>query len=140
MQYGMNGLSVIDEVGTPMEEGIMESLCDVAIRTSGLLADYIRFTGLVGYVGEDEAVEEPDGSRRKFVSIAAFGPELGRRESLVGFSASGPSMGGNLPTPTMGRADGGLGGESECGNSRAGHGAVSWRVDSVVPGAERVRL
>ena len=36
---GENGMSAVDEVGTPMEEGIMESLCDVAIRTSGLLAD-----------------------------------------------------------------------------------------------------
>ena len=35
---GENRMSVVDEVGTPME-GIMESLCDVAIRTGGLLAD-----------------------------------------------------------------------------------------------------
>ena len=42
---GENGVSVVQEVGTPMEKGIMDSLCDVAIRTSGLLADYIRFTG-----------------------------------------------------------------------------------------------
>ena len=32
-------MSVIDKVGTLMEEGIMESFCDVAIRTSGLVAD-----------------------------------------------------------------------------------------------------
>ena len=59
---GENGRLVIDEEGTPMKEGIMESLCDVAIRTSGLLADYIRFTGRVLYIGGDETVWAPVGT------------------------------------------------------------------------------
>ena len=59
---GENGMSVVDEVGAPMEEGIMESLCDVAVRTSGLLADYIRFTGRVRYIGGDETVGDPVGA------------------------------------------------------------------------------
>ena len=53
---GENGMSVIDAVGTLMEEGIVEFLYDVSIRTSGLLADYIRFKGRVCYIGGDEAV------------------------------------------------------------------------------------
>ena len=55
-------MSAIDEVGTPMEEGIMEFLCDVSIRTSWLLADYIRFTRRVRYIGGDETVEDPMGT------------------------------------------------------------------------------
>ena len=57
---GENGMSVDEDVGTPMEEGIMESLCDVAIRMSGLLADYIRFMGR--YIGGDETVGDPVGT------------------------------------------------------------------------------
>ena len=48
---GEKGMSVVEEVGTLMEEGVMESMCYVAIRTSGLLADYIRFTGRVRNIG-----------------------------------------------------------------------------------------
>ena len=59
---GENGTSVICEADTPMEEGIMESLCDVAIRTNGLLANYLRFTGRVRYVGGDESAEDPVGT------------------------------------------------------------------------------
>ena len=59
---GETGMSVMDEVGTPMEEGIMESLCDIVIRTRGLLADYIRFTGRVRYIGGDETVRDPVGT------------------------------------------------------------------------------
>ena len=40
----------------------MEPLCDVAIRTSGLLADYIRVTHRVRYIGGDETVEDPVGT------------------------------------------------------------------------------
>ena len=54
-----NGMSVIEEICNPIEEGIMESMCDVAIRTSGLLADYIRFTGRVWYIGGDKTVADP---------------------------------------------------------------------------------
>ena len=134
---GENGMSVIDEVGTPMEEGIMESLCDVSIRTGRLLADYIRFTGRVLYIGGGDR-EGPAGYRRKSVSIVAVRPGLCRRESPVFVSATGLSLGRHLPSPPMGRADGSLGGEFECVYTRAGHGAVSSRVDSVVPGAEKV--
>ena len=70
----------------------------------------------------------------------AFGPGFSRRGSLVGVSASEPTMGSLLPTSSMGRADGSLCSESECGNSRPGHGAVSSRVDSVVLNAERARM
>ena len=35
------------EAGTSMEDGVMESLCDVAIQGHGLLADYLRFTGRI---------------------------------------------------------------------------------------------
>ena len=59
---GENGMSVIDEVGPPMEEGIVESLCDVVIRTSGLLANYLRFTGRLRYIRGDETVEDPVGT------------------------------------------------------------------------------
>ena len=57
---GENGMSVVGEVGSPMEEGIME--CDVAIRTNGLLANYLRFMCEIRYVGEYESVEDPVGT------------------------------------------------------------------------------
>ena len=59
---GENGMSVVREVGTPMEEGIMESLCDVAIRTNGLLANYLRFSGRVRDVRGRESAEDPLGT------------------------------------------------------------------------------
>ena len=52
---GENGMLVIDKLDTPMEDGMMESLCDVTIRTTWLLANYLGFTG------RDECVLVPRG-------------------------------------------------------------------------------
>ena len=38
-------MSVIGEVGTPIQDVIIDSLSDFAIRTGGLLASYVRFKG-----------------------------------------------------------------------------------------------
>ena len=59
---GENGMSVFGKVGNLMEEGILETLCDVSIRTNGFLANYLRFTGRVRYVGGNESAEDPVGT------------------------------------------------------------------------------
>ena len=59
---GEKGTWGICEVDTPMEEGIMESVCDVANRTKGLLAKYLRFMGRVRYIGGEESAEDPVGT------------------------------------------------------------------------------
>ena len=59
---GENGVPLSDALDNSMEEVIMESLCHVAIRTSGALAHYHHFTGLVRYIGGNETVEDPVGA------------------------------------------------------------------------------
>ena len=50
------------EGDTSMEDGVMESLCDVAIQGHGLLADYLRFTGRVRCSASERAVVDPVGT------------------------------------------------------------------------------
>ena len=45
-----------------MADGVMESLCDVAIRGHGLLADYLRFTGRIRCTTSEGTEEEPVGT------------------------------------------------------------------------------
>lgn len=58
-EEGDNDVPVAGEVYTWMEEGIMESPCDVDIRASEVLANYHRFGGRVRYIGGDENVADP---------------------------------------------------------------------------------
>ena len=50
------------EADTSMEDGVMESLCDVTIQGQGFLADYLRFTGRIRCTTSEWAVEEPVGT------------------------------------------------------------------------------
>ena len=50
------------EADTSMKDGVMESLCDVAIQGHGLLADYLRFTGRIRCTTSEGDVEEPVGT------------------------------------------------------------------------------
>ena len=50
------------DADTSMEDGVMESLCDVGIQRRGLLADYIRFTGRIRGTASEGAVENPVGT------------------------------------------------------------------------------
>ena len=45
-----------------MEDGVMESLCDVAIQARGCLADYLLFTGRNRWTASEGAVEDPVGT------------------------------------------------------------------------------
>ena len=47
---------------THVEDGIMKSLYDVAVKGDGALVGYKRFTGRVRYNDGDEAPEEPIGT------------------------------------------------------------------------------
>ena len=50
------------EADTSMEDGVMESPCDVAMQGSGLLANYLRFTGRIRCTTSEGAVEELVGT------------------------------------------------------------------------------
>ena len=50
------------EADTWMEDGVAESLCDVAIQGHWLLADYLLFTGRIRCTTSEGAVEEPIGT------------------------------------------------------------------------------
>ena len=49
------------EADTSMEEGFMESSCDVAIQGCGMLADYLQFTGRIRCTASEGAVADPVG-------------------------------------------------------------------------------
>ena len=59
---GENGVPVTGEIETPVEHGILESLCDVSIHANGLLAHYRRFFGPLRYIVGNETVEDPMGT------------------------------------------------------------------------------
>ena len=56
--------AAIGEADTSIESGVLESLCDLAIRGHGFLADYLRFTRRIRCTNSDGAVEEPVGTVR----------------------------------------------------------------------------
>ena len=54
--------AAMGEADTSMDDGVMESLCDVSIQGHGFLADYLRFTGRIRCTISEGAVEEPVGT------------------------------------------------------------------------------
>lgn len=50
-------------VGMSLEDGVIDSLCDVAIReVDGFVADYFRYFGRFRYLGGEGAIEEATGT------------------------------------------------------------------------------